>query len=125
MASTIPFRVVLTHKGISHKFFTLFQGKDGSLYIHPNRPDGQPWRVPAIEETDPNQMLLSLTDFKEPDFELRKITYHQSGIIHLTNKQGNRYKDGTRGPAFKDMESPYDLCVLAPCRLGSSSSRKI
>lgn len=118
MPRTIPFRVVLTHKGVSRKFFTLFQGKkDESLYIHLNRPEGQRWRVPAIEQTDMNQMHLDLDNFKEPDFELFKITFHPSGYIHLTDKQGARYRDGTRGPTFEEMESPYDLCVLIPSLL--------
>lgn len=117
MSSTVPFRVVLTHRGISRKFFTLFQGRDGSLYIHLYRPEGQSWRIPATGDTARPEMLLDFANFTEPGFELHKISFHPSGYMHLTNRHGERYKDGTRGSAFEEMYSPYLLCVLAPCEL--------
>lgn len=117
MASTIPFRVVLTHNGVSRKFFTLFQGRDGSLYIHLYRPDEQPWRIPGTGETAPREMFLDFANFREPGFELHKISFHPTGYIHLTNRRGERYRDGTRGNAFAEMKSPHHLCVLVPCEL--------
>lgn len=117
MSSSVPFRVVLTHEGQSRKFFTLFQGKDGSIYIHPYRLAGQPWRVPGGDDPEGQGARLDFANFREPGFELHKITFHPSGVIHLTNKNGGRFRDGTRGPAFDDMTSPYTLCILAPPEL--------
>lgn len=102
MASTIPFRVALTHKGTSCKFFTLFQGQDGSLYIHLYWQDGQPWRIQASGETAPKQSFLNLANFRQPGFELHKINFHPMGFVHLTNNRGQRIKDGTRGPTFEE-----------------------
>lgn len=116
MPSTVPFRVVLTNNGVSRKFFTLFQGKDDSLYIHPNRESGKPWQTPRLTN-DETGMKIDFNNSNTPGFELHKISFHPSGCIHLTNKKGERYREGTRGPTFEDMESPYLLCIIAPCRL--------
>jgi hypothetical protein len=118
MPAKVPFRVVVTYEGVPRKFFSIFQGRDGSLYIHLNRPDGQPWRIPGGGDgkEEPKRLTLDFVDFREPGFKLHKITFHPSGYIHLTNKEGVRHRGGTRGPAFAEMSSPYDLCVLVPCR---------
>lgn len=114
MAAVPPFRVVLTHQGASRKFFTLFQGKDGSLYIHPYRPPGEPWRVPGGDDPIGPGTRLDFSNFREPQFELHKISFHPSGVIHLTDRAGSRFRDGVKGPSFEEMASPYMLCVLAP-----------
>lgn len=116
MPSTVPFRIVLTNNGVPRKFFTLFQGKDGSLYIHPNREDGNPWQAPGFTN-DETGMKIDFNNISTPEFELHKISFHPSGYIHLTNKYGERYREGTRGPTFEQMESPYLLCIIAPSRL--------
>ncbi len=118
MPSIVPFRVVLSTKRKSRKFFTLFQGRDGSLYIHPYRPKGQPWRIAgSTDDKNSSVMHLDFVNFKEPAFELHKISFHPSGYIHLTNKNGQRYKEGTQGPAFNNMSLPYLFCILCPCKL--------
>ena len=117
MPSTAPFRVVLECNGVSRKFFTLFQGRDGSLYVHPYRAEGQPWRIPSIDVDVSSGTRLDFNKFEEPDFDLHKISFHPTGYIHLTNKRQERYRDGTRGPSFEEMYSPYMLCALIPCEL--------
>lgn len=117
MPASVPFRVVLTSGGKSRKFFSLFQGKDGSIYIHPYRLAGEPWRVPGGDDPVGERTRLDFANFSEPGFELHKISFHPSGYIHLTNKNGERFRDGTKGPAFEDMNSPYLLCLLAPPEL--------
>ena len=117
MPASVPFRVVLTHMGTSGKFFTVFQGKDGSIYIHPYRLPGQPWRVPGGDDPIGERTRLDFADFTERGFELHKISFHPSGYIHLTNKKGERFRDGTKGPPFENMSSPYMLCLLAPPEL--------
>jgi hypothetical protein len=116
MPSTVPFRVVLTKNGVSRKFFTLFQGKDGSLYIHPNRENLKPWQTPSLAN-DETGMKIDFNNSNIPGFELHKISFHPSGYIHLTNKNGERYREGTRGPTFEEMDSLYLLCIIAPCKL--------
>lgn len=61
--------------------------------------------------------LLDFANFREPGFELHKITFHRSGCIHLTDRNGQRFRDGTKGPSFDEMTSPYELCLLAPPEL--------
>lgn len=114
MATTVPFRVVLVHRGRARKFFTLFQGRDGSLYVDLYRPEGQPWRVPGTGLGASNEMLLDFANYSEPGFELHKISFHPSGYIHLSDTRGQRFKDGRRGPAFTEVPSPHDLCALVP-----------
>lgn len=118
MAKTVPFRLTLAHRGTERKFFSLFQGRDGSLYIHLYRPTGQPWRIPGRGPGDfEDSQRLDFTNYTEPGFALHKISFHRSGYIHLSDPQGRRFKDGTRGPDFEAMPSPYDLCALVPPRL--------
>jgi hypothetical protein len=116
MAKPLPVRVVLESKGAKRKFFKLFADRDNSIYIRPDRPPGQPWRIPGGPEQDAQGRIhLDFQNFKSPSFDLNKISYHKSGYIHLTDRSGKRYRDGTRGPAFSEMELPYDLCILVPC----------
>ncbi|MBL0011025.1 MAG: hypothetical protein IPP22_08610 [Nitrosomonas sp.] len=78
----------------------MFEGKDGSIYIHINRESGKPWITPSIS---PHEMGMKL-DFKNtetPEFEPHKISFHPSGYIHITNKNGCRYRDGMRGPTLR------------------------
>jgi hypothetical protein len=49
MPRSVPFRVVLIQGGVARKFFSLYEGRDGTRYIHPDR-DG-PWVTPKLEET--------------------------------------------------------------------------
>ncbi len=117
MARRLPLRIVLNYRGVSRKFVTVIVGKDNSLYIHQNRPLGQPWRMPRVEAASDAsaRMILDFKNFEEPTFELAKLTIHQSGFIHTTDRRGKRYKEGTRGPSFAEMQLPYDMCVLVPC----------
>ncbi len=116
MPASIPFRVILSQNGVSRKFFTLFQGKDGSLYIHPNRKSGKPWKTPKLESRDAT-LMLDFEAAEEKSFDLHKISFHPSGFIHMTNKRGERLRDGTRGPSFEEMDDLYLLCIIAPSRL--------
>lgn len=112
----VPFRVVLSSGNLRRKFFSLFEGKDGSLYIHANRDTNIPWKAPNLEKVGESLKL----DLKNPnvyDFEPHKISFHPSGYIHITDKRGNRFKDGTRGPSFEEMEDHYLFCILAPCEI--------
>lgn len=116
MPAMVPFRIVLTQNGISRKFFTLFQGKDGSLYIHPNRDPNLSWRTPKLEGNTAG-MKFNFEESEEKNFDLHKISFHPSGYIHMTNKQGQRLKDGTRGPSFEEMGDLYLFCIIAPSPL--------
>ncbi len=116
MPSKVPFRVVLTNNGVSRKFFTMFEGKDGSIYIHPNRDHKNPWMTPRVE-SDEAGLKLDFNNSNTPGFELHKISFHPSGYINLTNKEGERYRDGTRGPTFEEMDPLYLLCIIVPSKL--------
>jgi len=75
-----------------------------------------PWKTPLLTN-DPQGTKIDFGNHKTQEFELHKISFHPSGFIHLTNKNGERYRDGTRGPTFEEMDSPYLLCIIAPCKL--------
>ena len=117
MGRRLPLRIVLQFKGTGRKLCTLHVGHDNSFYIHSYRPPGEPWRIPGGggEKDDAGRVRLDLKDFISPPFNLHKLSYHQSGFIHLTNTKGERHRDGTRGPTFSEMKLPYDFCVLVPC----------
>lgn len=94
----------------------MFEGKDGSIYIHPNRGHKKPWMTPGLESND-TELKLDFNNSNTPKFELHKISFHPSGYIHLTNKQNKRYRDGTRGPTFEEMDSLYLFCIIVPSSL--------
>lgn len=112
MPRNVPFRVVLTQGETTYKFFSLFEGKDGSIYIHPNRKD-RPWITPKLEKLN-NGMKINIENSITRDFDVQKITFHRSGYIHVSNKERERLRDGIRGPSFEKIEPPYPLCVIAP-----------
>ena len=116
MPSTVPFRVVLTQGGVSRKFFTLLQGSDGSLYIHPNRDKSKPWKIPKLGNAS-DGMTIDFGKWSEPKFEPHKISFHPSGFIHVTNATGERFQDGIRGPTFEEMQPLHLLCFVAPSKL--------
>ena len=117
MAKRLPFRIILKHRGVARKFLSLITAKDNSIFIHQNRPDDQGWKIPGYSSAadTSGRMRIDFKNYDEPSFEMQKLTIHQSGFIHITNKKGERLRDGIRGPAFSDMELPYDICVIVPC----------
>ncbi|THV56795.1 hypothetical protein EZV76_16705 [Flagellimonas alvinocaridis] len=48
------------------------------------------------------------------NFLRHKFTFHTSGYIHSTQKNGERFKDGIRGIPFSDIETSNLILLLAP-----------
>lgn len=120
MPKRLPLRVVLQFRESNRKFFALLAAKDNSFYIHPYRPEGQPWRIPGggAKPDAAGKQTLDLINFVEPTLQMHKLTLHQSGFIHVTDRHGKRHREGTRGPSFRKMPLPYDMCTLIPCNPG-------
>ena len=120
MPKRLPLRVVLQFRETNRKFFSIMAAKDNSFYIHPYRPSGQPWRIPGREaESDASKtQTLDLINFFEPSLQMNKLTLPQSGFIHVSDRYGKRHREGTRGPRFREMPLPYDMCTLIPCHPG-------
>ena len=110
----IPFRVQLKMEDRILSFLTIFPGRDNSLYFHPARPTGAPWITPRVEDVDGNRHL----HFSNPcirEFELNKISFHPSGYIHLTDRNGRRFRDGVRRTEFARADLPHSLASFVPC----------
>ena len=116
MPQNVPLRIVLGYQGIVRKFLSLFIGRDNSFYFHPYRPPGELWwQPPPHSERVGEHLRLHFPLFTPSAFNLHKVSFHPSGYIHLTDKSGNRRRDGVRGPAFSELTLPYDFAVFVPC----------
>lgn len=116
MAKSLPLRLSLVARGSVWKFLSVFCGRDNSFYVHPYRPNGVPWMTPAFRRESDGRIALEVARPIAQGFALNKISFHTSGYINLTDHLGKRHRDGVRGPAFGEMELPYDLATFVPCR---------
>ncbi|GMU65831.1 MAG: hypothetical protein AMXMBFR36_21050 [Acidobacteriota bacterium] len=108
--------MVLGFRGELRKFITVFIGRDNSFYFHPYRPPGAPWfEPPSAAEPEGEGIRIQFPHFAASKFNLHKVSFHPSGVIHLTDTEGQKRKKGTQGPSFDTLELPYDCAVFIPC----------
>ena len=55
-------------------------------------------------------------DYHPVDFDANKISFHESGYVHTTDKSGKRYRDGVRGIQFSNIDKYLHILALAPKR---------
>lgn len=115
MPKLIPFRLILSVQGKRHKFLSVFADRDNSIYVHPYRPEGEPWFTTGSEPTGSAQgVRINFEAFAPTPMDLQKLTLHSDGAVHLKCRNGERYRK-VRGPAFSDMSMPYDFGAFVPC----------
>ncbi len=114
-------RILFEYRGSTTKFLSFFAGQDNSFYFHPYRPMGTPWyatpQSPLSESTESGirGIHLHFPSFQPSPFTLNKLSFHASGYIHLTDLTGSRFRNGTRGPSFSEVNLPYEFAGFVPC----------
>lgn len=111
-------RIVFNYKTKFYKFICFFVDKnDNSFYFH------------TYEEVNQNLKLISSNwqenqinhiDFKnitEFYFHKNKLSFHESGFIHITDKHGNRLKDNVIGIPFSEIETSLHILFFAPKKI--------
>ena len=109
-----PLRVILNYKGQLYKLLNFFvDKKDHSFYFHIYRKLGE---TPMAPEGKSYQEIKKI-DFKKwipTDFPENKISFHESGFIASTDKNGGRDRDGIKGIKFDQIENFQVILIIAP-----------
>ena len=109
-------RIILGYRGKNYKFMSFFVDKrDNSFYFHiyrkPNEFPMNP-KTPLPEKS--NILRIHFPGFEPTGFEENHISFHKSGCIHSIDSKGHRYRNGTVGIPFSEIESHLFILVLAP-----------
>ena len=109
-----PSRIIFGYKNKNYKFVSFFVDKnDNSFYFHLYRKLGEKLMSSGKSNNNESIKQIHFSSFKPTDFEENKISFHESGYIHSTDKYGHRYKDGVVGIPFRDISSYMFILVLA------------
>ncbi len=113
--NTKPTRLIFTYRGKCYKFMSFFVDEhDNSFYFHIYRKKGE---TPMFCDDHPSQaepLRIHFPSFKPTGFEENKISFHESGYIHSTDKRGKRYRDGVVGIPFENVQSFLFILAIAP-----------
>jgi hypothetical protein len=90
--------------------------KDNSFYFHLYEEDNEVFKSYSV--TSENGITkIEFDKIKEHDFQRNKISLHQSGYIHSTDKNGRRLKDNIIGFPFSEIEISKLILILAPKKI--------
>lgn len=110
-----PSRIIFGYKKKNYKFVSFFvDKKDNSFYFHLYRKLGETLMSSGKSNNDESVKHIRFSEFKPTNFEENKISFHESGYIHSTDKYGHRYKDKVVGIPFREVDSFMFILVLAP-----------
>lgn len=108
-------RIVFKYKAKLYKFISFFvDKKDNSFYFHTYEEADQNLKSLNFtwQENQPN--LIDFGNIKEHDFQKNKLSFHESGFIHTTDKLGKRLKDNVVGIPFHRIETSLHILFFAP-----------
>lgn len=106
-------RILFEYSGELFKFMKIFPSKsDESLYFHIYDDSTSIVQSPKTHLEDRGDNKIDLKDYIETGFQRHKISYHQSGIIHSTNKNRERLRDGVTGIPFNEIDISKLILVI-------------
>ena len=116
MAKKKPLRIIFNCKGNHFKFISFFVSKaDNSIYFHLYRTSEEKMFVPKVDQSESNKLKFSRINTEAIDFDQNKISFHESGYVHTTDKLGKRFRDGKIGIPFEELINDYLLLLcLSP-----------
>lgn len=111
-----PPRIIFDCEGKYFKFINFsFSKSDNSIFFHLYRASEERLVVPKVDQTEPNTVKFSSVDTETIDFDLNKISFHEKGYVHTTDKHGKRFRDGKIGIPFDELINDYLLLLcLSP-----------
>lgn len=110
-----PFRVVLEHRSKRYKLINFFPDRrDNSFYFHIYRKPGEKIKQPETPLNQKPDRRIDFGAYYPVDFDENKISFHESGFIHSTDRQGNRFSDGVVGIPFAEIGKLTPILCVAP-----------
>ena len=110
-----PSKIYFRYKGSLYKFLNVFaDNKDNSIYFHLYERANRKLNSAII-----SNKVIYIEKFETHDFEQNKITFHESGYIHSTNKNGKKLKDSILGIPFREIDVELSILAIAPKKIDS------
>jgi hypothetical protein len=100
-----------------YKFASFFVDRnDNSFYFHLYEEADENFKsYNVISENGTTK--IEFDNINEHDFKRNKLSIHQSGYIHSTDKNGKRLKDNIVGIPFSQIESSKLILILLPKKI--------
>ena len=113
-------RFGVSWRGVEYKIFSIFKSTDESVYLHTYSKTSKTATM-SVPTSIKNGQVGAPVDFKAlksklTPFTKQKISFHQSGIIHSTDNEGERAQNDKeiRGTLFDQIETFAILYYLIP-----------
>ena len=115
MTKDVTTRITFTYKGSTYKFMSFWVGRnDNSFYFHVYRRPDEPLMVPPQMTGKGGRRNIPFKEFTPTTFTPHKISVHESGTIHTTDKTGARHADGRKTIPFAEIQGIHNIVILAP-----------
>lgn len=110
-------RIIFNIDETLYKFASFFVDKrDNSFYFHLYEEDNENFKSYNVT-SDKGMTKLEFDNFDEHDFQRNKLSLHESGYIHSTDKNGKRLKDNVTGFPFAEIDTCKLVLILAPKKI--------
>jgi len=94
-------RIIFQYLGRYYKYMNFFVSKsDNSFYFHFYNDVYEKVKIPKTPLEERNDGKIDFTDYISTDFERQKLSIHERGYIHSSDKNRNRLRDGIIGTPF-------------------------
>jgi len=118
MAKEKSTRIVFKYNNKYYKFIGFFVDKnDNSFYFHTYEEANQNFKMFDFLWKQNESTKIEFERFKEFDFVKNKLSFHESGFIHSTDKNGKRLKDGVKGIPFSKIDTSLLILIIGPKKI--------
>ncbi len=107
-------RIYFKYLGNLYKFLNFSTSKDNSFHFHLYEESGKMLKYYPLKKLPDGRLKIDMKNLKETEFIRNKFTFHPSGVLHSSDKDKNRFKDGLKGIAFNDISDSNLVLILAP-----------
>jgi len=110
-------RFIFKYRDELYGFLSIFTSNDNSFHFHLYEESDKPFEYFNSSLNYENRLNIDIENPVSSNFIRHKFTFHKSGFIHSTKKDGKRYKDGVKGISFSEITSSKLILVLAPKKM--------
>lgn len=109
-------RIFFKHNDLSYQFLSISVGKDNSFYFHLYEEAGKFLKIYPLKTLEDGRIKIEAIPIAT-DFIRHKFSFHPSGILHSTARDGTRLKDGYKGIPFDQIEKSNLVLLLYPRKI--------
>jgi|GEM_PF-5550394 len=120
-----PIRIIFKHQDVLYKFLTIFVSEDNSFHFHLYEESNKEFEYYNLTKEKDGKSKIDINKPVNSNFLRHKFTFHKSGYIHSTDKNGKRFKDGIKGLAFNEIETSNLILMFAPKSIESLENTSI